>query len=133
MRKPGKRMNVYIYPDLEHQLRERGYGKGEENVVARDLTRYYELLRLALKRVHLTAKEWNFLYDALNGMMVTTELLPYLPQAIAQAAVDASYDGFAEKWDVDVEELYAKLSHMTPLEAVAVVDAVERFWEHQRK
>lgn len=124
-------LTVYFPEQLHQQLRQRGLGDGE-NVVKRDLERYYALLELSLKRVAFSEAEWDYLRDAMNGIIFSQELIPYLPRALADSVKDASFDGLGEKWGVDVDALVEKILRLSPTEALAVVDAVECFWEGQK-
>jgi hypothetical protein len=128
--------NITFYAPqfLHEQLQQRGLGRGE-NTIRRDLERYYTLIDIATQRVQqmLSQNELDLLRDALNGTEVQPELVRYLPQALVDAVGDARHDGLCEKWGVDAHALAEKLSKLSLLEAVALVDSIERFWESQRE
>ncbi|GIV22171.1 MAG: hypothetical protein KatS3mg023_3922 [Armatimonadota bacterium] len=126
----ARRVNVYLHDAVQSEALRRGHGN-RENVVNRDLSRYYTLLRVCLGAVALSDQEWDYLRDALNGTIFSAELIPYLPHALADAVKDASFDGLGEKWGVDANALAGKILELSPAEALAVVDAVECWWEAQ--
>lgn len=91
----------------------------------RDLGRYYDLLErdLAVVAQALTTAEAMALCDLNNGTIwdsVTTTALWAQVADADQAQLDA--------WDVDREALTAKLRALTTSQALALVDALERWW-----
>jgi hypothetical protein len=116
-----------LAPLLEERARE---GDSSGSIAARDLERYYRTLSDELRRVPLEEPEWNVLRDSLNGYLHT----PALPAHIALLAnVEDSLqlDGLARKWQTDGDGLLAKLRALTPTQALAVIDQVERWWNQQ--
>lgn len=91
-------------------------------IARRDLTRYYQLLRMTLPT--FAEGEASLLCDVLNGTRLDEHTMTLLWAEIS----DALADGLAEKWEVDGPALVARLRALTPAEAYAVVDACERFW-----
>lgn len=124
-------INIYLPASIHEVLKKRGLGSGE-NIIKRDLERYYTLLEHSLKRVSISEREWDYLRDALNGTIFTPEIIPYLPRALADAVKDSAFDGIGEKYGVDVDALLEKILNLSPSEALAVVDAVECWWEQQK-
>lgn len=91
----------------------------------RDLTRYYKALLPTLYAINLQYGEAMLIVDALNGYRMTTEL----PQLMVDNVEDAMrMDGLDEKWKVDRDALIEKMRQWTPLDCLAVIDAVERWW-----
>lgn len=91
----------------------------------RDLSRYYNLLErdLAVVAQALTKGEALLLCDLNNGTIwdsVTTTALWAQVADADQAQLDA--------WGVDREALAAKLRALTTSQALALVDAIERWW-----
>ncbi len=82
-------------------------------VAQRDLERYYTLLRGELRRVNLSEREALLLCDVANWAEV-------------QDAIQ--HDGLDRKWQVDGQGLVQKLRALTPGQAAAICDALERFW-----
>lgn len=106
--------------EIERELAARG---DNPNLVAkRDLERYYALLRQSLPT--FSRSEASLIVDALNGTLIE----PHTARLLWAAIDDALYDGLAEKWGVDGLALVARLRRLTPFEALAVVDAAERYW-----
>lgn len=93
-------------------------------IADRDLSRYYDLLALALAQVQLSPGEASLIVDALNGTAVDLVAAQGLPYEIA----DSLEDGLAEKWEVDGSALITKAHGWSLLQRIAVCDAAERFW-----
>jgi hypothetical protein len=123
-------ITVYFPNTIKRELDSRGLGNGE-NVVARDLERYYTLLAQA--KPALTEQEMNLLRDTFNGVLVQAELVPFLPRVLADAVAEARADGLDEKWGVDADALAEKMLNLSTVQALALVDSIEQFWESQRK
>lgn len=94
-------------------------------VVQRDLTRYYEILELALHRVELTEGEAGFLVDICNGTRF--DPFPVAAQSLHYEVEDAEPE-YDSKWGVDRPSFIAKLRGYSLLERAAICDAIERFW-----
>lgn len=126
-------ITFYAPRHLAERLRQRGLGNGE-NVVARDLERYYELLHVASQHVRdrLQDVEFQFLCDALQGLELPRELLPHLHQVVLGAVEEARVQGLHTRWGVDVQALQDKLKAMTRRELLALVDEVEQYWQARR-
>lgn len=90
----------------------------------RDLERYYEVLQRDLASVTFTEGEAMLILDVCNGTLWSGWSAPLLWANIE----DALEDGYAEKWKVDGPGLVARLRALTPGQSMAVVDAVERWW-----
>ncbi len=91
------------------------------------IERYLALLAAELRRVDLSEAEAMLLLDRLNGVLhETPESIP----TMLWAGVDDSIarDGLDRTWGVDGPALVAKLRALSPVQAVAVVDACERYW-----
>lgn len=109
--------------DLEPQLQARAGQGGSLGLTARrDLERYYALLARELPT--FTESEAMLLCDVMNGTL--TE--PHTASLLWANVSDALEDGYAEKWHVDGLALVARLRHLSPIQAMAVCDACERFW-----
>ncbi len=124
-------VNIYLPAELFSHLRRRGLGSGE-NIIRRDIERYYALLEHSMQRVSFTPQEWDYLRIALHGTIFDQHIVPYLPRAIADAVKDASFGGLGEKLGVDVYALIEKILNLSHCEALAVIDAIECFWEGQK-
>lgn len=91
----------------------------------RDLERYYKALPQTLYSINLSYGEAMVIVDALNGYLMT----PELPQLMVHNVRDAiQMDGIDEKWGVDGKALIERLAQLSPIECLAVTDAVERWW-----
>lgn len=91
----------------------------------RDLSRYYNLLErdLAVIAQALTRGEALLLCDLNNGTIWDT----VSPGALRDQVGDAE-QARLDAWDVDRDTLTAKLRALTTGQALALVDAIERWW-----
>jgi hypothetical protein len=102
-------------------------GDHAETVGLRDLKRYYALLNYHLLELSLTESEANLICEALNSHRFEEDseqartIWRWVDDAIQQ-------DQLAQKWIVNHETLIRKLKDLTHLQAVALADAVERYW-----
>lgn len=107
--------------------------EGSTNMVARrDLERYYRLLADELRSVNLTEEEASMICDALNGthLMDVGSLRGLSALTVLRVEVSDSItlNAYDRKWGINEGELAAKLAALTPGQAMAIIDAVERFW-----
>ncbi len=99
---------------------------GQYSMVARrDLERYYALLERELAQLHLSEGEALLLCDAGNGLLSEPQTMQLLWAQVDDAI---RLEGLDRKWDVDGPALVAQLRALTPGQAFAVTDAIERFW-----
>lgn len=114
--------------DLEEHLEARqGHGTDTLHQIAkRDLGRYYTIIRDSLIRLNLTREEACLICDALNGCWMDEWAYRH---AWAEVADGIQIQGLAGKWEVeDPDGLVHRLRALSPGGAMALVDAVERFW-----
>ena len=97
--------------------------RSEHQTARRDLTRYYKML--GTERPAFTHDQASVLCDMLNG--VTLEPVDHAAQLL-QIEVQDAPDPLFEKWGVDRERLEKRVADLSFAEALATVDAVERFW-----
>jgi hypothetical protein len=117
-----ERISVTLTPDVLKELDARG---PRSTVINRDLDRLYALYRRALAQVRLTTKETMLIADALNGILMDVTSVPLLWAQVQDAIALEHLD---EKWQVDGQALVDKLRGLNEIQALAVVDAAERFW-----
>ena len=124
MKKEPRTVSIYLRPALETELEARGDNRN--HVIHRDLERLYTLYRLALREMKLTLPEAWFIVDMLNGSLVDA----YSAGLLWASAEDAcALDGLDKKWQVDGKAFVEKLKALSPVQALALVDAAERFWQ----
>lgn len=93
--------------------------------VRRDLERFYKAIPSTLHAINLSLPEAMLIIDSLNGYLMT----PELPQLMVHNVRDSiEMDGLDKKWNVDAQALMQKLGQLTPIECLAITDAVERWW-----
>ena len=111
---------------LEPELRSRGDAPGQ--IAARDLTRYYVLLNHARGNVHelfADPAEWALMRDALSS----APGIDYQPNLFAVSVADSiQLDHAAERYGVDGTDLLARVQALSPLQTVALLDTIERWW-----
>lgn len=125
----GTQLIAFRAGDLLAHLDARTYTSMADSVsevAKRDLDRYYDMLARSLPT--FTVAEASLICDALNGSLLQPASAPLLWAEIS----DALDDGLAEKWGVDGPALVARLRLLTPFQALAVEDAVERWWRSTR-
>lgn len=93
-------------------------------VAARDLERYYTVLRRELRAARLSEGEAGALCEVLQGALLDAGSAWVLPVEIE----DTLPDGLAARWEIDGPALVARLRAMLGSGLLAIVDAVERWW-----
>jgi hypothetical protein len=95
--------------------------------VRRIVARYLDLVERELDQIELSEPEALLVCDALNGLWITEAAAVRLLWAEVADAI--AHDRLDAKWGVDGEALVAKLRRLTPGQRLALLDAVERFWQ----
>jgi len=122
--KEPRSVSIYLRPVLEAEIEARGDNRN--HIIHRDLERLYTLYRLALREVKLTLPECWFLVDMLNGSLMDANTAGLL---WASAEDACALDGLDKKWQVDGKAFVEKLKALSPVQALALADAAERFWQ----
>ncbi|MEW8957836.1 MAG: hypothetical protein AB2448_01800 [Moorella sp. (in: firmicutes)] len=115
---------IYIPDHLLAEISTRGDNRS--GIISRDLERLYTLYRRALAQVTLSVEEACLIVDALNGAKFEADTARLLWAEIEDAC---NLDHLDEKWQVDGQALVQKLRELNEIQALALVDAAERFWE----
>lgn len=120
-----KHFNITIPDALSGRLKATG---NVSEALRTAYERYQALLARARAdlRACLTPEEAALLADICNGTLF--EPYEVALQMLAAEAEDAE-DGYYSKWGVTSHVLLEKLHRLTPLEAAALIDAIERFWK----
>lgn len=118
-----ERASVYFTDSILTDLA--GRGDNRSGILNRDLERLYALYRRALATVPLTQEEACLLVDALNGAQFTADTARLLYAEVEDAC---NLDHLDQKWQVDGPALVQKLRQLTDIQALAFIDAAERFW-----
>jgi hypothetical protein len=101
-------------------------GDNTSTVGFRDLKRYYALLNYHLLELSLTTSEANLICEALKDYQFEDDFEQ--AQAIWQRVDSAiQCDRLDQKWSVN-GTFIRKIQALTNPQAVALVDAVERYW-----
>jgi hypothetical protein len=128
---PVEKYSISLMPDIAAAVALRS---GERSTtINRSLDRYFAILDAARRRlaVLLDDQEMGLILDVLNGTLFAE---PFSIQLVEHEIADALTErdllgeGYAEKWKVIGPELVGKLLGLTYPEQVALVDAVERWW-----
>ena len=121
-----KSTSVNLQPFIIEELEKRGQ---RSPTINRDLERLYTLYDRALRRVNLTVDEACLIVDALNGTLHDVRSGTRFWIGVQDAI---ELDSLHEKWGVDGNALVEKLKNLDDLTAMAIVDAVERFWNGEK-
>jgi hypothetical protein len=106
-------------------------GENTSAVGLRDLKRYYALLNYHLLELSLTLGEANLICEALKDYWFEDD--SEQARAIWKRVNDAiQRDHLDQKWSVNDKAFIDKLQALTHLQAVALVDAVERYWVREQ-
>lgn len=106
-------------------------GENVSTVGLRDLKRYYALLNHDLLELTLTPSEANLICAALKNYQFEND--PEQARIIwKHVDKEIKQDHLDQVWSINGENLIRKLQRLTNLEAVALVDAVERYWARQQ-
>jgi hypothetical protein len=124
LKKEPRTVSIYLRPELEAEIEARGSNRN--HIIHRDLERLYTLYRLALREIKLTLPEAWFLVDMLNGSLMDANTAGLL---WASAEDACSMDGLDKKWKIDGKVFVEKLKALSHVQALALVDAAERFWQ----
>lgn len=91
---------------------------------------YFAMLDRAKKEVLHTfsESELNYIYDMLNGTLLTPEL-SFKVFLISEIEDADKFDRLSEKWNVDIEKFLNKLNALSEFECYAVCKIAEEFWE----
>ena len=91
------------------------------------LARYDKLV--AANMPEFSRDEWCAIFDANNGTLFEPMFdLAGLPTMVWANVADSR--GLGEKWSIDQEALIAKLRAVSPSQAVAIIEAIDRFWSN---
>lgn len=118
-----RNISIWLRAELDTELQKRGDNRTQ--IITRDLDRLYTSYRRALKEVRLSLAEASLIVDALNGVMMDANSAVLLWAEIADAV---QLDGLDKKWTVDGTALVDKLRGLSNIQALAIIDAAERFW-----
>lgn len=123
---PRKPISITIEPSVLAWIDERADNRSEQ--VNGDLTRYYRILaeiRPAL-RERFSPAELSLILDACNGWMMDFAAPAYLWMEVADSI---RLNGIDEKWEIaDGADLVQRIHNLSPLESIALADAVARWW-----
>lgn len=116
--------------DLAPALDARGDNRNE--VAQRDLARYYRLLEIESAALDFAPAEWMLLHDVIGTSHIgTNRSAASLGMAVGD---EMELDGKAEYFGVsDRSALLHKLFSLTPAQAMALCDLVERWWIDQER
>jgi len=122
-----EKYSISLHPDVAAAVALRGGEGGRSMAINRALDRYFEILRVEQRRLTewLSESEMGLILDVLNGSLFSE---PFSIQLVDHEIADALQEGYAEKWEIDGPQLVQKLIALTYAQKVALVDAVERWW-----
>ena len=103
--------------------------RGEDSrlVELRDLRRYYTLLNYHLLETNWTESEAHLICEALKDYQFEDD--PEQARTVWKQIHNAVHrDHLDQKWSINQEIFHRKVQDLNELEAIALVDAVERYW-----
>lgn len=120
------RIELYERLLLEEQI------KQIQEQIEEDLGRYYLMLGETLRAMRFTREEAMMMCDICKEAAVFRHSINTLSAAplilYANLRDGILLDQINEKWKVDGEAFLERVQRFTPLEAMAILDAIERFW-----
>lgn len=127
---PSAQIHFRATPKIDEGLTARADQDISPSRVAQEsLERYFTLLGAELRRVYLSRQQALLLCDVLNGTFVDTMWAESAPDLLAGEVEDSAPDGMGAKWEVDLTEFVATIQSWSRGQALAVVDAVVRWWK----
>ena len=129
---PVKKFSVSLTDSaLKAIARRTGDTTGERSGTISEMIERYDYLMSSERRelaTLFTPGECGLLCDVFNG---TRFAEPFSIQMVGAEIEDSYQDGYAEKWGVDRAQMSAKMAGITRSQQIALVDAVERWWDNQ--
>jgi hypothetical protein len=133
---PSDRVAFRVLPSLARHLDARAVtwtdqtGRPSPGMAAQDgLGRYYRLLAAELRDARLTDAEASVLVGVLNGTHFDDTWVASGPVLLAEELREAVGDGLFAKWDIDDPKAFCdRVAGWSRGTALAVIDAIERFW-----
>jgi hypothetical protein len=128
---PKTPISIRLVGELESEVAKRRYhGESPASVIRRDLGRYYAACRESLKRLRFDIHEADILVNALRSTELTAATARFL-----WAEVDEYLRGreasLSEIERDHAPHLLDQLRKISPADAVAILDAVEIFWDYE--
>lgn len=130
----GRSRNAEIVAALEAHARAQGAGTGLEAGLEETHAAYRahrDRLRASLDELGLDVDGASLIVDALNGHGALADATGHLPgpaMLYAEVADAIKLQGLDRKHGVDGRAFLQRARKWTPLQALAVADAAERFW-----
>lgn len=122
-----EKITISLTPDFLKEIESRKNDLPRSTAMERDLERLYTLYHITKQELKalFTEKELCVLIDTGNSTMYDVRSTRMLEHSIQDAF---EYEGLAEKWGVHAPSMVEKISRLTILEKMCLVDFVERFW-----
>ena len=138
-----KRYTIYPSQDLDRALAERLVNtdegaderaeplRGRSATITAMIVRYSEIIRRHTPL--LTAAEWMLICDSLNGYWMNDDVQLAANGVAANVADNTTLNGASETFGCDGLALARRISAMSFVERVAIMDVSERFWASSAK
>lgn len=129
-----KKYGISMSAEVANQIETRIEHDGDRSpTIARQLERYFSLLERARRelRAILTEQEMSLIVDALNGTAFMDTFSLYFVNHEVSDAIDM--DGLDTKWVANGDVLKTKMNSLNDVQRVALVDAVQRWWNRVAK
>jgi len=124
MEKEKKTISVHIEVKLDQGLLSRGSNRSE--VLNRDLGRLYDIYRYELSAMEFSPGEARLLAETLKYWHPDAGMARHLWNVVDDAI---RLDRVDEKYGTDGQALVKKLRGLSISQALAITDAIERYWQ----
>lgn len=127
---PVQKFGVTLMDNTVREISKRYHTEGERSMaINRSLDRYFDLLARTRRELRqlLSDQEMGLIVDALNGTAFFDTFGIYLVHHEIADAI--SMDGLDKKWKVDGKALVDKMTAMNDAQRLALVDAVQCWWD----
>ncbi len=122
----AKRTSVYL---IDGTLKIAGNGDSLSGRLNQIVARYDDLIKESMPA--FSKKEWCAIFDANNGAILSLDDgadMAHISTGVWANVADSQ--GFREKWGVDSTKLAGRLRDLEPAQKIAVIEAIQTFWEH---
>jgi hypothetical protein len=125
------RLNVRAPEELFPQLQQRNDNLSE--AIRESLMRYFALMTSGRRQLQgvFTGNEIALIVDVTNGTLFDAVWMESGGELMSFEVLDSKPDGTWEKWEVDGNTLAEKLKSLNNLQAAALIDAIQRFWNRR--
>lgn len=125
---PVTKTSISLSPEAATRIQERSSTGERSGQISRSLERYFAIMAYERKQLagQFSDGEIALICDVFNGSAFMEEISIRLAWASVQDGIEM--DGLDRKWEIDGPALIDKVKTLTFAQTVALVDAVEVWW-----